>query len=92
MKETDYPAVRPGDCLFDPANPAFYIRDYRDRGKSLAASYSKLEHEDAHAYWARVLADIENKYWGENPTALQELQNSLARTRGLVWRQVPNDP
>lgn len=63
-RESNYPAVRPGDCLLDPANPGWYIRDYSQHGKALKADYKMLRDrkgqiiESAETYWNRVRKEI----------------------------------
>ena len=59
LKETEYgnDFARYG-CLLDPANPAFFVKDYANRGRALAADYSMREGEDAASYWARVKHSI----------------------------------
>lgn len=64
FKETDYPAVRPGDCLLDIGNPGWYIRDYRKHGLAIKADRKMLRDkngaitETAQEYWDRVRKEI----------------------------------
>jgi len=63
MKETDYgnDFAKYG-CLLDTGNPAFYVKDYSQRGKSLSADYRIEPVETAEEYWQRVRKQIGNKY------------------------------
>jgi hypothetical protein len=54
--ERSYPNRSYG-CELDPANPAFYIKDYRERGMSLRAEWKLAEGESAAEYWRRVKTD-----------------------------------
>lgn len=51
-------------CLLDSANPAFFIKGYRDHGRALAADYQIKRgkggriSESAEEYWARVRREI----------------------------------
>lgn len=51
----------------DPGNSSFYIKGYREHGKSLRADYflrrDKDGHviEDAKTYWSRVIREISQK-------------------------------
>lgn len=67
-RESSYPAVRPGDCLLDIANPGWYIKDYSKHGKALRADY-KLQRdkygqvtEHPEQYWDRIRKQIMTEF------------------------------
>lgn len=94
FKETDYPAVRPGDCLLDIGNPGWYIRDYRKRGLALKADRKMLRDkngaitETAQEYWDRVRKEI----MSEVNTEVQEETFTPDQVDAAIAEAVKNSP